>query len=186
MLDIHADVRAALAADHVAHAWLLDLGEGAQQLHWTSHAADLVVGATSYKSEGHIAGLPAIVRERAIKLQSYTIRLIGSDRLIANTFRQFNMTGLPVVVSLALLDVGGEVIGGDAIRLYKGSVQSWRESEDDGSATLELKITSPWSKPSQTAGRLTSTSAQQDRYAGDRFFEFAHVEKTNLGWGGKA
>ena len=186
MLDVHADVKAALNAEHVTFAWLLDIGDGASQLRWTTHAANLVVGGKPYASDKYIAGLPAIVRERGIKLQSYTIRLLGSDRQDATLFRSVNVTGVPVVVSLVLLDAAGAVIGGDAVKLYKGSIQSWREQEDDSSATVEIKITSPWSKPSQTAGRLTSASAQQDRYAGDRFFEFAHVEKSNLGWGGKA
>jgi len=186
MLDVHSDIRTALEGEHVIFAWLLELGEGAQTLRWTTHTSDVVVGGNTFAAAAHVQSLPAIVRERDIKLQAYTIRIVGSDRLVANSFRAPETIGQPVSVSLVLLRDVGTVIGGEAIELYKGTVQSWRESEEEGTATVELKITSPWSRPRQTTGRLTSTSAQQDRYAGDRFFEFAHVEKSNLGWGGKA
>ncbi len=186
MLDIHADIRTALEAEHVIFAWLLSLGQGAQSLRWTTHAHDITVGGEAFEAAPYIQGLPAVVRERDIKLQAYTIRIVGSDRQVANSFRLYPPIGAPARVSLALLTEAGSVIGGEAIELYKGTIQSWRESEDDDSATVEIKLTSPWSRPRQTAGRITSTSAQQDRYAGDRFFEFAHVEKSNLGWGGKA
>ena len=186
MLDVDAGVLAALEADHAHFAWTVELGTGPETLFWTTHASDVMAGGQTYVSAAYIEGLPAIVREREIKLQSYTLRLVGADRVFANSFHNTELTGTPVVVSLALLDGAGGVIGGDVIQLYKGTVESWRESESADSATIELKITSPWFKPSQIKGRITSTSAQQDRYAGDRFFEFAHVEKSNLGWGGKA
>jgi hypothetical protein len=186
MLDVHSDIRTALEGEHAIFAWLLELGEGTQALKWTTHASDVSAGGKTYSAAGQIQSLPAIVRQRDIKLQAYTIRIVGSDRLVANSFRTFAAIGLPASVSLVLLADDGSVIGGEAIELYKGTIHSWRESEEEGSATVELKVTSPWSRPRQTTGRLTSTSAQQDRYVGDKFFEFAHVEKSNLGWGGKA
>ena len=186
MLDVHSDIRTALEGEHAIFAWLLELGEAPYTLRWTTHASNVTLGSNTFNAAAQVQSLPAIVRERDIKLQAYTIRIVGSDRVMANSLRAPTTIGQPVSVSLVLLRDDGAVIGDEAIQLYKGTVQSWRESEEEGSATVELKITSPWSRPRQTTGRLTSTSAQQDRYAGDRFFEFAHVEKSNLGWGGKA
>ncbi|WP_262689779.1 hypothetical protein [Kordiimonas aestuarii] len=145
MLSVETGVLPALESDHVHFAWLIDIEGDIEHWRWTTHGHDLVVEGVTYVSEGQVAGLPAIVRERDIKLQSYTIRLVGSDRVEAALFRMRYLVGRPVTVSLVLLEGESGVIGGKAIRLYKGSVHSWREIEDDTSARVELKITSPWS-----------------------------------------
>ncbi|WP_417459225.1 hypothetical protein [Kordiimonas sp.] len=184
MLDVSSTLMAALEGDHIDFAWLIDMDSGIWR--WTTHGTDLVVGGDTYHSLGNILSLQPIVRERDIKLQSYTMRLSGAERTLADQLRLVALTGIPCVISLILIGADGDVVGDEAIRLYKGAVHAWSEDEGEDTASVEIQITSPWSKPSQTSGRLTSTDAQEDRYAGDKFFEFAHVEKSNIGWGGEA
>ncbi|WP_420428901.1 hypothetical protein [Kordiimonas sp.] len=184
MLDVSPAIEAALESDNITFAWLVDLDSGVWR--WTTHGTDLVVSGDTYHSLGNIISLQPIVRERDIKLQSYTMRFSGAERTLADQLRLVALTGIPCVISLVLIDGDGDVVGGEALRLYKGAVHAWSEDEGGDAASVEIQITSPWSKPSQTSGRLTSTDAQEDRYAGDKFFEFAHVEKSNIGWGGEA
>ena len=183
MLDVPTAIRTALQGESLTYAWLVDI---AGLIRLTDFATDITYAGETYTSQGDILGLNSIVRERDIKLQGYTVEIAGADPWYINMLRARNFSGEPCTVSLLMLDDDGDVISGQAIQLYKGSFDSWYESESKTTSQVQIKITSPWSKPTQTAGRMTSTNAQEDRYTGDKFFEFAHEEKTNLGWGGKA
>ncbi len=191
MLSVSPAISDALKADQLRFAWLLDLPLGTCL---TNHASDLDIGGTTYYSRGFVLGLSNITREQGIKLQDYTIRLSGVDEYDANSdgqtdssslsflFSQVNLTGTACQVKLVLFDAAGVVID-QPISLYKGTFHTMIERESDSSIRLEIQLASPWSKPSLTAGRITSNNNQTDLYPGDKFFEFSHEEKKDLGWG---
>ncbi len=194
MLTVTGGINAALSADTLRYAWLLQLGD---DLFYTNHTVDIDFGGNSYKSQGDILSLPSVVRERRIKLQSYTVTFSNVDVVMAYNLRYkyepdlpgfvpYDRVGDACEVRLVFLDAAGAVIDGQAISLYKGAFDSWTEQDSGSRSTISLKITSPWAKPNLTAGRATSDHNQKDNYPGDQFFQFAHEEKNTIGWGADA
>lgn len=194
MLIVSNGISAALAADTLRYAWLLQIGD---DLFFTNHSVDIAYGGDSYKSQGDLLTMQQVVRERRIKLQSYTATFSNVDAVMAYNMRRKYDAGLPGFVSydrvgdpcevrLVFLDAGGDVIDGQAVSLYKGAFDSWTEQDNGSRSTIAVKITSPWANPNLTAGRATSDHNQKDNYPGDRFFEFAHEEKNTIGWGADA
>ncbi len=166
-------------------AWLVELPA---DIRLTDHATDLTWQGQLYVSQGDILSLPSIVREREIKLQSYTLRisnvdLSNIDQTPLDKLTSQNFTGAICNITLVLLREDGSII--DGINMYRGTFHTWTENETDTSATMNITLTSPWSKPNLTAGRVTSNNNQTDLYSGDKFFEFAHRERDSLGWGAK-
>lgn len=180
MMTVPAAVAAALEGDQLRYAWLLKIGD---DLHFTNHAGDVIWDGNTYRSEGDVLRFPTIVRERAIKLQSYVVEFSGVDGAVSLALLDHDRTGETCEVFLMLFDSAGTPVG-DPISLYKGAFDSWVERETTNASTISVKITSPWAKPNLTAGRMTSNHNQQDRYSDDKFFEFAHEEKNTIGWGG--
>ncbi len=191
MLAVSNALQAALAGDALKFAWLIGFpnmpnpATGTNGVFFTDGATNISFGGDTYVSAGDILSLPGIVRERGIKLQGYSFTLAGADQTNAVLLAAENMTGQVGEVFLALLDDAGAPIGGEAISLYKGSFHTVSERESGASSTVQVSMTSPWSKPNLTAGRVTSNNSQQDRYPGDNFFKFAHRERKNIGWGGE-
>lgn len=182
MMTVSSVLADALARDRLQYAWLLKIGS---DLHFTNHIADVIWNGNTYRSEGDVLRFPAIVRERAIKLQSYVVEFSGVDGAVSLALRDHDRTGEVCEVFLMLFD-GNDGQIGDPVSLYKGAFDSWVERETPSTSTVTVKITSPWAKPNLTAGRITSNHNQQDHYVGDKFFEFAHEEKNTIGWGGEA
>jgi len=193
MLSVSPGLLTALQDDSLKFAWLIAFPNmpdvtngGAIGVYFTDFANDLTYGSNTYVSAGDVLTLPGIVRERGIKLQAYNFTLAGADQTNAVRLASENMTGQTGEIFLALLDDTGAPIGGEAISMYKGTFHTWKERESGSNSTVQVSLTSPWSKPNLTAGRITSNNNQTDRYPGDNFFKFAHRERNNIGWGGEA
>ncbi|WP_286828738.1 MULTISPECIES: baseplate hub protein [Kordiimonas] len=183
MIDAPNSIQTKLSSEAFRFAWLVDV---AGTLFLTDFDRDLSFSGQTYRSQGDILTLSPIVRERGIKLQSYNVTLTGVDGYIPAVLGAGNWTGRDCTIYLAFPAADGALDETEVISLYKGTFHSWSQHESDRSSAVTVKITSPWSKPDLTAGRVTSNDNQTQNYAGDKFFEFAHEERTNLGWGGKA
>ena len=193
MLNVSSELLTALQGDSLKFAWLIGfptmpdaINAGVTGVFFTDAANDISYAGNTYKSAGDILSLPGIVRERGIKLQGYSFTLAGADQSNAVRLAAENMTGQTGEVFLALLDSSGAPLGGEAISMYKGTFHTWQERESSSTSSVQVSLTSPWSKPNLTAGRITSNNNQQDRFPGDDFFKFAHRERKNIGWGGEA
>lgn len=192
MIAVSTALAIELAKETMQFAWLITIGD---DLRYTNHAVDIVFGGETFARDGDLLRMPSIVRERAIKLQSYTVEFSNVDgataynlshKLVGETVVDYDRTGDVCEVLLVLLGADGLPVAGEAISLYKGLFDSWVERDTDNSATISVKITSPWAKPNLTAGRTTSDFDQQNQHTGDRFFQFAHEERNTIGWGDKA
>jgi len=190
MLDVSAALLTALQSENLRFAWLIGfpnmpdaINSGVTGVYFTDAANDLVYQTKTYVSAGDVLTLPGVVRERGIKLQGYSFTLAGADQSNAVRLAAENMTGQVGEVFLALLDDTGAPINSEAISMYKGTFHTWKERESGATSTVEVSLTSPWSKPNLTAGRVTSANNQEDLHTGDKFFQYAHRERNNLGWG---
>jgi hypothetical protein len=183
MMTVSTAIADALSGETLRYAWLLQIGE---DLFFTNHGLDIELAGKTYVSQGDILKLSPIVRERQIKLQSYSIEFSNVDGAVGSVLRAYDRTGETCDVSLVLLNSAGALIADKAISLYRGAFDSWVERDTASTSTISLRLTSPWAKPNLTAGRKTSNNNQQDNYPGDLFFEFAHEEKNTIGWGDDA
>ncbi len=180
MLDVSSALQTALEGESLKFAWLVDLPAN---IHLTDWGVDIDFGGNTYLSQGDILTLSSVQRVREIKLQSYSLTLSSADQLYAGLLASENRTGAACQVRLVLLDAEDSVIGDEAIGMYKGTFHTWQERESGSNSTLNITITSPWSKPNLTAGRMTSSHNQEDIYGGDKFFQYAHRQRENTGWG---
>lgn len=182
MLNVHADILAALKERSFTYAWLVELPDG---LNFTTYGKDIVADGKTYEATGHILAIPGIGRSKGIKIQDLSLTLAASDGRLKTAFSARKMTGEPIYMKLALMNADDSLISGAPVGIYKGFFDTWRLSDSGKQEVITVTVSSPWSQPKKTAGRLTNPTDQQTRFPGDRFFEFAHEEQQNIGWGGE-
>ena len=170
----------ALNADHFEYAFLVDLPVGQ---HYTNHGYDLTVANSTYLSNGLLVKFANIDQTQELNLATYSLELSNVTNTLAKAYAAGNYRGLSAVIKLAVLVDG--VIQGDPVILYKGTLDSFSVRENGRSSNLTIKLTSHWASFNQMSGRYSSDRLQQDLYAGDRFFKYAHDEMSNIGWGKK-
>lgn len=168
----------ALAGDSFEYAYIVDLPVS---LHFTNHGSDITVSGTTYESNGLLVKFTDVARSPELSLSTYQLELSNVDNTIAKAYASGVYRGLEGAISIVVMIDG--VIQGNPLVMYRGTLDSFSVREDNKSASLSLKLTSHWASYNQKAGRYSSDTLQQDLHAGDRFFQYAHVEQNNLGWG---
>lgn len=182
MLSIDPAILAALNGDAFHHEWLLELPGN---VNLTTHTRDIVLNGKTYVTSGHILKIPPINREKEIKLHGVTITLSAVDGSIEAALAARNMTNEPCALHLVFIDgTDGSIIAGQSMSMYRGKFDSFTVRETETRDEITVKISSAWAKPDKTSGRITNPQDQEELHAGDRFFEFAHEEKEQIGWGG--
>jgi len=178
MITLHNDTDTALNAEGFEFAYICDLPG---TLYYTNHSVDLTVGSNTYLSNGLLMKFADVSKDHSMKVGSYSLTLSNVDTTIANSYMTTGHRGKEANISLVLLDNG--VVQGDPILLYKGTLDTWGIQETTTSSNLELKITSHWASYNQNSGRYTNDSSHQQTYSGDDFFQYAHTDLSNIGWG---
>jgi len=173
----------AIKSGSFSYAWLLELPDG---LYLTNHAVNIANDGKTYLANSGVLKLPNITRDREIKRHDATTVFADEDGVLSAALKARNMTGETCSIKLVFLDDAGAVISDTALGMYQGTFDNWIQKSTSKSDTLDVKLTGSFSKPNQTAGRVTSNNNQQDIYSGDEFFEFAHEKRDHLGWGGEA
>lgn len=168
----------AIAGDTFEYAYIVDLPVG---LHYTNHGSDLVISGTTYESNGLLVKFADVSRKPDLNLSTYALDLSNVDNTIAKAYASGLYRGLEANISIVIMVDG--VVQGSPLVLYRGTLDSFSVRDTNGSATLSLKLTSHWASYNQKAGRYSSDTLQQDLHTGDRFFQYAHVEQNNIGWG---
>ena len=87
-----------------------------------------------------------------------------------------------VTVSLALLDSANAIIDSPA-EIYRGRVESMSIKDSAKSSILEIGVANHWADFDRSNGRSYTDNAQQQRYAGDKGFEFAAQAGNDVTWG---
>jgi len=170
----------ALTADNFEYCFLVDLPVGQ---HYTNHGSDLTVGTTTYVSNGLLVKFANINKTQELNLATYSLELSNVANTLAKAYAAGNYRGLSAVIKLAILV--DDVIQGEPVILYKGTLDSFSVRESGSNSNLTIKLTSHWASFNQMSGRYSSDRLQQDLFPGDRFFKYAHDEMSNIGWGKK-
>lgn len=178
MITINSSTQAALESDNFEYAYLCDLPSN---LHYTNHATDISYNSNSYLSNGLLMNFSDITKDQNMKVGSYTLTLSNVSTTISNAYMTTSFRGQEAVIYLAILS--NNVIVGDPIILFKGTLDTWNVSESKSNANLRLKLTSHWASYNQKAGNYTNDTLHQQIHSGDEFFKYAHQDKENIGWG---
>lgn len=178
MINLHSQTEAALEADNFEYAYLCDLPAN---LHYTNHATDLTIDGTTYSSNGLLLKFSDVKKDHNMKVGSYNIELSNVATAVANGYMTTSYRGHEANVYIVLLQ--NNVVQGDPILVYKGTLDTWGVQESRNSSNLTLKITSHWASYNQKSGNYTNDTTHQQTHSGDDFFKYAHSDKSNIGWG---
>ncbi len=182
MISVDPAVQAALESDNFKYCHLVALPGG---LFFTDHEKDIPFGGDVYISNGHLLKTSPVMREKGLKVHTHQITLSNVDTAIYALYKATNMVGETGMVYKAVLDASGVIIANDPILTYQGTLDTWVVDETGSRSILLIKLTNKWAAMQQTAGQVSNPDSQEGLYPGDKFFEMAHEEKSNLGWGRK-
>lgn len=178
MLTLHADTITAIEADGFEYAYLCDLPSN---LHYCNHSTDLTVDGTTYLSNGLLMKFSNVKKDHNMKVGTYNLELSNISTTIANAYMTTSFRGYEANIYLAILQ--NNVIQGDPVLLYKGTLDTWGVQESKTGSSLTLKLTSHWASYNQKSGNYTNDTTHQQTHSGDTFFQYAHNDVQNIGWG---
>ena len=172
---------AVLESDSIRPAYMVKL----PNLHLTTAPADLSYNGDLYLSNGSLIELSGIPTTTDITANTYTLTLDNADQTALAIYGNGNYVGAPCYIYMALLNEDGTIIGGSTtpFELYSGQFESWSAEENGKQSVLKITIKSHWAAFNRKAGRFTNNSSQQEVYAGDTIFEYAHIDGTEVRWG---
>ena len=182
MISVHPAVLAALESDNFKYAHLVALPGG---LFFTDHGSDILYSGDTYVSNGSLLKTSPVMREKGLKAHTHQITLSSVLTAIYTLYKATSMVGVVGKTYKAVLDAAGAIIANAPILIYQGTLDSWTMAENNSTSKMSIKLTNKWSAMLQTSGRLTNPDSQKTVDTTDKFFEMAHEEKSNIGWGSK-
>lgn len=183
MLDMPANVVAALASNNYRTAMLIDLPGTDMQV--TDNQKNIVYDGITFSNTGRaLIKASGINRAGDLNASSYSVTFYGGDTLAYQDYVGDQQLGKPGRVFLAFLDENYLLLSADSvIQLYAGLVDQWQFDETKTSSEFTVKMASHWSAFEVQTGRFTNSSSQEEYYPGDTFFQYAQQEKLPFKWG---
>jgi len=178
MITLNSATQAALNSDAFEYAYICQLPGN---LYFTNHGSDLVVDGQTYISTHFLTSFDDVSAGSELNLSSYNLTLSNVDRTVSDAYVNSNFRGVAAVVSMVFMV--DSVLTGDALIVYKGTLDSFGIEESRSTSELSLQLTSHWASYNQKNGRYTSDKLQQDLYPGDDIFKYANKEASSIGWG---
>jgi hypothetical protein len=180
MISVSAALQAALEGSRYTSARLAKLPGG---LYLTDWKKDLPFELDTYQSNGVLLKVGTASRAPGFALGTYSVQLSAVNQSVLTTFLTGNLRGAEGVVSRVFLNANGAIIGNEALIDFKGTLDTWAFSERNGSAVIDVKLTTRWASRRLVSGRFTNSDSQEAIYPGDKFFDMAHEERSAIGWG---
>lgn len=147
----------------------------------TNAPFDIAWGGDSYRGVGQFGGVEAV--EEGVELQAYRIALRLNGVPVALTAIALNehYQGRTATLSLGFLDAGHALVD-TPFTLFRGRMDSMTVSIGETASillTVESRL-ADWERPRV---RRYNNADQQQRFPGDRFFEFAEqTAERNVIW----
>lgn len=142
-------------------------------------------GGNDYLGVGHFMGFSDIEEASEIIVSTMTLSLSGIDQTMINLVLNNNYINRVVKVWTAFLDVNSHVLVIDPVLIFEGHMDSPTISEDPdgGKSTVAVSATNAWVDFDRKTGRHGNNEEQQILFPGDRGFEFADQNTSDLVWG---
>ena len=177
-----AAANAAAAGEQVVRPLLFALlAFESEALAVTNAPFDLTWGGTTYRGVGQLGGVEAV--EEGIELQAYRValRLNGVPAALAAIALGEHYQGRAATLSMGFLDEGHALVD-TPFTLFRGRMDGMTITLGE-TASIVLTVESrlaDWERPRV---RRYNNADQQQRYPGDRFFEFAEqTAERNVIW----
>lgn len=179
---IGANVAAAMASDSQRMAHLLQIGFDTP-VYITDWSHNLPYGGNTYEAGGHLIQISPVDETAEIRTGGINVTLSGVNQTYVAVVLGQNVTNKPVVLRRVWLDASGQIIDGEAVTLYDGSVDTHAIQDRDGESQISLQIASHWSDFERRAGRRTNSNSQQLYFGDDLGLEFSPTIDQDLPWG---
>ena len=170
-----------LAKSNFAWALLAKL-EFNSTYYFTTCQHDLSSGGNTYLSSGMLLDLSEIGEDSGISTGGITLTLSAAATSLMTDLLTNGHLHRQITVSLALLDSDHAIID-SPFELYRGRVESMSIKDTAKTSTLELGVANHWADFERSNGRSFTDNAQQQRYSGDKGFEFAAQAGDDMTWG---
>ena len=144
-------------------------------------------GGNDYLGVGYFMGFSDIEEASEVIVSSMTLSLSGIDQTMINLVLNNNYINRFVKVYTAFLDVDSHTLVIDPVLIFEGQIDnaSISEDPDGGKSTVSVSVTNAWVDFDRKTGRHANNEEQQVLFPGDRGFEFADQNTSNLVWGKK-
>ena len=177
-----AAARSALMARVVRAVHLVRLDFDDATVVFTDAPFDVIHGGLTYKGVGSLGRISPLAEDAEITPHGVTIDLSGIPPALLAQGLDGHIQGRPVVIHVALLDAGHQVIG-DPVEVFRGRMDHMNLAIGQ-TAAIALSCESRLADWNRARVRRFNHQDQQDLYPGDLGFEFAEemVDKEIL-WG---
>lgn len=184
MLTLTAEYQTLLDSNYFSPCRLVQLPGN---LFLTDAPGDVVWKGNTYLSNGLLMSLGQVSNSTSISANTYTLTLDNTDLTTLALYGSVSYVGDQASIHVGLLDEKGSLIvdgsGDGPFEIYKGIYDSYKVDESSGKSTIAIKLKSHWAAFNRTAGRFTNSASQQEIYPGDSFFDYGHMEETDIKWG---
>jgi len=138
-----------------------------------------------YLGVGHFMGFSDIEEASQVIVATMTLTLSGIDKTIINLVLNNNYINRVVKVFTAFLNVDSHELVIDPVLIFEGQIDSSSISEDPdgGKSIVSVSVTNSWVDFDRKTGRHANNEEQQVLFPGDKGFEFADQNTSNLVWG---
>lgn len=179
-----ADDLAALAAPHVARAWLgeFDLPSGLLRLHSGCGRVEAGgvewLGVSDPDVPGRLVSVATVTEPRFGSAAAVTISLGGVTADFMRSLREVPVEGRAARIFWALFDAETqEVVLGPRLLFPRGRITAPARSRDGlGSRRVTLTVEGPWSSLNYPIGGRWNDADQQRRHPGDLGLQFVGVD----------
>lgn len=182
MRTIDANILSGLQAETVRVIYLVRLVFDSGTIAWNSNFRDISFGGVNYLGLGQMTSISAGKEESGIKASSASVGISGIKPEIVSLLLSEPYMNRPVHIHYTLLDDQDQIITGNPVMLFRGSIDSISGSfGETASFTVSLKSRlADWERPRKC--RYTDAE-QQKLHAGDKGFEFvAQLSTKTLVW----
>lgn len=138
-----------------------------------------------YLAVGTFMGFSDIEESAELIVSSMTLSLSGIDQSMISLVLSEKYINREVKVYTGFLDANTNVLIADPVLIFDGRIDTPTISEnpDGGTSTVSISATNAWVDFTRRTGRHANNEEQQVLFPGDKGFEFAAQNISELVWG---
>lgn len=167
---------------------LVSIHLDSETLYMNDSYKTITYDGNDYLGVGHFLGFSDIEEASEVIVSKMTLALSGIDGTMISMIMNNNYINRVVKVWTAFLDAeNNHTLVINPVLIFEGQMDSPTISEDPdgGKSTVAVSVTNAWVDFDRKTGRHANNEEQQILFPGDRGFEFAALNISNLVWGQK-
>ena len=156
-------------------------------LHMTDSDQSIEFGGNEYLGLGKFSSVSDIEESSQLIVSSMTLSLSGVNQEWISIVLNEEYIDRQVKVYTGFLDVDTHVLITNPVLIFDGRIDApiISENPDGKTSTVSISVTNAWVDFTRRTGRHANNEEQQALFPGDKGFEFASQNITDLVWGEK-